>query len=451
MKRRIKRILECVLTVVVLVAVLAATTRAFERKSSIYKLNQFFENKKDFDVLFLGTSHMMNDVMPMELWDEYGITSFNLAGQDSQIATDYWILMNALDYADSKVVVIDCDGISSNLKASDNYEYIHFSFDGFPLSMNKIKAAIDLTNDEEHDRRVESGLTADANEKRDPIGIIWNYSVYHSRWKELTEGDFNNTYSSEMGAESRVQIAIPNEVISVDANEKLDEETTSMVYLQKIIDECNKRGIKVVLTYLPYPASHDDWVEANSVNDVADRNGVQYINFLREDIVDYEIDCYDENSHLNPAGAKKVTAYLGDVLRSDYQLEDHREDSAFAKWTDMYQEYFEYKNKRLKDQDGLDQYLMMLADNDYEVSICVGDDKVYADAIYNKVAANCNIIDDSSMQVTEGQIKVRVIDAKSKEIIDEACYVIPEDGLESQDSTANGIWISSLAVKIEEQ
>jgi hypothetical protein len=254
-----------------------------------------------------------------------------------------------------------------------------------------------------------------------------------------------------MGAESRVQIAIPNEIISVDASEKLDEETTSMVYLQKIIDECSKRGIKVVLTYLPYPANHDDWVEANSVNDVADRNGVQYINFLREDIVDYEIDCYDENSHLNPAGAKKVTAYLGNVLRSDYQLEDHREDSAFAKWKDLYQEYFEYKNKRLKDQDGLDQYLMLLADNDYEVSICVGDDKVYADAIYNKVVANCNIIDDSSMQVTEGQIKVRVIVAKSKEIIDEACFTIPDGSVGVQDSVTNDIWINSLAIKIEEE
>ena len=109
----------------------------------------------------------------------------------------------------------------------------------------------------------------------------------------------------------------------------------------------------------------------------------------------------------------------------------------------MYQEYFEYKIKRLKEQEGLDQYLMLLADNDYEVSISVGDDKVYADPIYNKVVANCNIIDDDSMQMTEGQIKVKVIDAKNKEVIDEACFTIP--------GAANGIWINSLAVKIEEQ
>lgn len=94
---------------------------------------------------------------------------------------------------------------------------------------------------------------------------------------------------------------------------------------------------------------------------------------------------------------------------------------------------------------------MLLADNDYEVSISAGDDKVYADPIYNKVVANCNIIDDDSIQMTEGQIKVKVIDAKNKEVIDEACFTIPDGSVGVQDSVTNDIWINSLAIKIEEE
>ena len=47
----------------------------------------FYQQEQDFDVLFLGTSHVLNAVYPMELWRDYGIVSYNMANHSENICT----------------------------------------------------------------------------------------------------------------------------------------------------------------------------------------------------------------------------------------------------------------------------------------------------------------------------------------------------------------------------
>ena len=92
---------------VLLIAVVGATQSLFERKYSYTKYYDFYQQKQDFDVLFLGTSHVLNAVYPMDLWRDYGIVSYNMANHSENICTNYWQLRNALQYTKPKVVVID--------------------------------------------------------------------------------------------------------------------------------------------------------------------------------------------------------------------------------------------------------------------------------------------------------------------------------------------------------
>ena len=62
-------------------------------------------------------------------------------------------------------------------------------------------------------------------------------------------------------------------------------------------------------------------------------------------VADYLTDCYDDSSHLNPSGAKKVTAYLGNYMMSHYEIPDRRNDPAYAKWHDDLVRYTTYKHK----------------------------------------------------------------------------------------------------------
>ena len=87
MKGTLWRAIGCVLTVCLLLVSLNALTHLMERKDSIQKHQSFLEQEADFDVLFLGTSHVFCGIFPMELWNDYGIVSYNVAGYSSRIPT----------------------------------------------------------------------------------------------------------------------------------------------------------------------------------------------------------------------------------------------------------------------------------------------------------------------------------------------------------------------------
>lgn len=381
MKNIIKRLLSCVIVCAMTIAVLSGATGIAERKTSDFKYAPFFEHAKDIDVLFFGSSHMLNAIYPMELWNRYGITSYNFGGHGCAIASSYWYLMNALDYCSPKTVVVDCLFLNKQRKASENFSYQHLSLDAFPLSLTKIRTVFDLMNDpnsyfkeepEEESKEI-------AYEKPTAIGLLWHYSVYHSRWTELTKEDFAKSSTHEYGAEARVRVNQPDQVIE-NKGERIEENTTGMKYLRKIIEECRKRNIDIVLTYMPFPISKTtNWKEVNTAQDIADEYGIDYINFPEEDVVDFDVDCYDEGSHLNVSGALKVTNYLGNYLTENYGLTDHREDPEYAYWDKDYTVYKRDKDERLNAAADLNTFLMLLNDDDYGFILNIGDPRIFED------------------------------------------------------------------------
>lgn len=63
--------------------------------------------KNSVDVLLFGSSHAVTAFNPQVLYDNYGITSYNLGcEQQSPLITYYW-LREALKYQTPKVVIID--------------------------------------------------------------------------------------------------------------------------------------------------------------------------------------------------------------------------------------------------------------------------------------------------------------------------------------------------------
>ncbi|SHN64345.1 hypothetical protein SAMN02745247_02794 [Butyrivibrio hungatei DSM 14810] len=104
----------------------------------------------------------------------------------------------------------------------------------------------------------------------------------------------------------------------------------------------------------------------------------------------------------------------------------------------------------MKEQTGLDQYLMLLSDNDYFVNLTIGDDRIYQDSIFNKVVKNCIVVNNDEMELIDGQIKIQVNSSKNGELIDEAVFYIPDGADVNNQELISGGWIQSLAIKIEE-
>lgn len=335
MKRRLGNLVKIIAFLLVLCISILAVTTLVRRKDSNYKYADFFDQAKagNIDVLFMGSSHVINAINPVTLYEDYGYTSYNMGGHGSVLQATYWELIEALQYCTPKVVVVDAymleknyqylDVMEENADSSElntSVEQLHLNMDAWPLDRLKLAAINDLIKDQ--DTRNE---------------FLFDFIVYHSRWNELNAEDYKTVVGKEstnplMGGEMRYQVELsPTSFPDPAEGEVLSEHTVGQEYLMKIIDECQRDGIQVVVTYMPCCATTTDKIAANSAEQIAANYGVPYINMLNMGIIDYKSDLND-TGHLNATGAIKVTDYMGTWLSENADLTDHRGDGGYAVW-----------------------------------------------------------------------------------------------------------------------
>ena len=119
MNRTAKRCLSCAVTLLLLGLCLHAAAAVLERKDNSaeseltyadVRLAPFFDSKTPYDVLFMGTSHMIYGVNPMRMWQDEGITSYNLGGNNNTMPIEYWMLKEAVGKRESGSIVDDAFG-----------------------------------------------------------------------------------------------------------------------------------------------------------------------------------------------------------------------------------------------------------------------------------------------------------------------------------------------------
>lgn len=146
-RRKIKNAAGCIITIGLTLFLLCGLSKVLERKAADMKYTDFFEEEEDFDVLFLGTSHVKYGILPMELWHDYGIVSYNLGTNQQFLPTTYWQMENALEYTSPKLIVIDCFFLSLEDLVSTS---AHDSLDAIPFSKTKLDALSDLVGSGEN-------------------------------------------------------------------------------------------------------------------------------------------------------------------------------------------------------------------------------------------------------------------------------------------------------------
>jgi len=365
-RKPLLRALGALVFLALLALTVAFVSQVVQRKASRAKLMPYMEHADEYDVLFIGDSHDLNGIFPMELWQDYGIAAYNLASIGNTLPVSYWSMMNALQFAQPELMVIGVKDVEKHYKLTGSSGDVHTALDAYPLTFTKIRAIEDLMN--------EPYAMDDAGDYY--ADLKWEYyftlGKYHARWHEVTRADFAPAYNRQKGAEMAVNVAVPNDYDIIDENQCDEESGWGYTYLRMMIEECQRRGIEVMLVHLPYPSTETEQMAANAVYWIAEEYGVDYIDFVSLDqVVDYETDCYDAFSHLNPSGARKVTDYLGRYLRDWYDLPDRRQDPAYAHWHEDYRDYMRYKTGHLNGQSELDDLLMLLHDSSFSVSIAV--------------------------------------------------------------------------------
>ena len=302
MERKVRELISVVVFMLLLVFVLLKVSDLLERKNSRNKYAMFYENVDKVDVLFFGPSVPLYGICPAELWDDFGIAAYNNANESERLATTYWVIKNSLDYCRPGLVVVDMTALAWGAEKTDGTLKDHNFLDSLPLSANKVRMVMDLFPEKE---RAE---------------YIWNFILYHSRWPELGKDD--DEINCRMGGETRIGIKYnSNPRIGDPKESRNDLSDEKIIYLDKIAELCKEENINLLFTFLPYSAHQGDIVLREFVKKYCQDNQIDYLDMLDKNIVNYKMDYMDE-IHLNPAGAKKVTRYIGKYIVDHYDIEN---------------------------------------------------------------------------------------------------------------------------------
>jgi hypothetical protein len=111
------------------------------------------------------------------------------------------------------------------------------------------------------------------------------------------------------------------------------------------------------------------------VRSIAQEYGVGFADITYLDsIVDYAVDCFDADPHLNVSGSLKMTDYIGSYLRDHYGLADRRSDPRYVHWNRHLETYKDEKICVLRGEENLNNVLMLLHDPDVDVRMAVAPD-----------------------------------------------------------------------------
>ena len=324
-----KNVIWVVVWCAALICCLFGVSKLMERQDSHLKYDVFFaENEKtqQFDVFLMGTSHVFDGVYPKPIWRDHGIACYYLANSSECLELTEWTLRLALQYHKPKVALVDVYYVDRSLQDTWAHTYRHLFLDAMPLNLLKIRSVTE---------------TFPKNEWAE---FIVPFSLYHGRWEEMLAGTTKLTMNAVpcmMGAEMRLR-TIPAEPWS-RTTEMNTENMPGKDALRRIAALCREEGIELVLTAVPSAMTQAEQRNVNSVALIAEELGVPFINMLdMPELYDFETDLYDGVSHMNPDGALKTTAYLGNWLTEHFDFADKRQDPAYADWNTRLEEYEAY-------------------------------------------------------------------------------------------------------------
>ncbi len=252
------------------------------------------------DVVIVGDSESYSSFIPLQMWNDYGITSYVCGTPKQTLDYSEDFLRKAFQRQQPKLVVLETNAI-----------FRKFSFS--------------------------SALLIKADE---------SFSIYryHDRWKKLSLSDFsadvdNNYIENDKGY--RIDGCVKSGNTSgymKPSDEKEKIPVRNKPYLESIKKLCEENGAELMLVSTP---SLKNWncKRHNTVAELAEELGIEYVDMntlSREVPIDWTSDTKDAGDHLNYRGAEKATAYFGKYLNSKNIFEDHRNNVAYSDWNQAY-------------------------------------------------------------------------------------------------------------------
>ncbi len=304
------------------------------------------------DVLFLGSSHCYCSVIPAQLWEDYGMASFNMAISGQDLAGSYYNFKEALKTQDLKVVCVDLYGCT---------------FHGYLIEGNLYRNTLSRKLTPTYFEAVNSMVETD---NKSDFYLRW--PIIHTRYKELKKQDFVQDRPVYLGYTSGFNTS-PISKIEYAYVEPIPFGEEEQKWLLKIMELAEESGTELVFFLAPYQVPLEAQEYIAYAKEMAAEHDVPVLDMveLSEAVgIDWDRDFIDYG-HTNYWGAQKVTDYMGKFLKANYDLADYRGDERYALWDeDLRVRQHEVANYNLKQIGDVKTYLEELSKlEDYTVIV----------------------------------------------------------------------------------
>ena len=340
----------------------------FKYSDGICQMSTLYElDKNTVDVLILGSSHAFVNFNNGTLWDEYGMASYNLGASMQPMWNSYFYLKEALKTQKPELIVLEGYGASFDFEYSDDSRIIKNTY-GMKWTNNRIDAI---------------KTSAPKERWRD---FLLDYTQYHNRYKTIGQSDFMESKEIEdtIGGFSHYNnwkgqllfdTFIPIDIRDVsNIKEKIDLEDKTELYYRKIIELAQSNNIPITVIVAPYQISEYEQKKYNKAAEIAKEYNVKFLNTnIAIENTGLDLSCdYRDNCHMTANGSRKFSLYIGEFLKSNYDISDRREDKRYNSWNDTAEYTRQYiYNEYLKNSNDVNEIVKLLKNNNYLVFMSV--------------------------------------------------------------------------------
>lgn len=288
----------------------------------ICSITNLYQQKEDsVDVLVLGTSLAYAGVNTNVLWEEYGISSYNLCGAEQPYWISYYYLQEALKTQSPKVIVLDAKA-STYTKDYSSRGRTFLGTTGIADPAIRLKA-----------------IRASVKEE-DFLSYVIGFPQLHSYYSQVKWDNFayppdnagrGKDWKGYIEATATEEHSRPS-LVWVDT--KVEIHARQEEYLRKIVELAQQTDIPLMFVGIPNPDYANDHMYYNSMWGIAEEYNLPYINYndpaLRFGLT-YS-SCFADWQHLNVKGSVVFSRKLGADLREMFDLPDRRGEAKYESW-----------------------------------------------------------------------------------------------------------------------
>lgn len=319
MQMKIKNIISSAIFLLGLVMLLVFSSLFFQPKSNkgSYGMEEprangiLGEPEGTLDVFFVGDSISYTSIIPMQIWRDYGITSYLCGSTHQKLYYTKEFVNKALEKQSPKLVFLGSATIFNQFTAKEKI-------------WNWLENTLPVLR--YHDR--------------------WKYIVDWPEWETGFKVDYAHLeaekgYYFSGGVDGIDATGYAFETTATDWIPDINKET--VLEIKRL---CDVHGARLILVSEPNAAGSWGPHRHNAVATLAEEMGVEYIdlNYMQEEVpINWWEDTFDKGDHLNYYGAQKVTAYLGQYLAELKLFEDKRTNPEYEFWNEQQLEFYEGK------------------------------------------------------------------------------------------------------------